>query len=167
MRRCILDEGKRLDGRKTTEIRPIWCEVGYLPGPHGSAIFTRGETQSLTSVTLGTKLDEKIIDDIALCNVSGKKTIANLNFGLFQGTYIGITKQPNANNIYVLSALEEKNHAKIHLRFMVYGALGEFIEATFTKGELILIEYKIEKSKRLRPDGQADYFTNCVLERIG
>lgn len=59
MRRCILDEGKRLDGRKTTEIRPIWCEVGYLPGPHGSAIFTRGETQSLTSVTLGTKLDEK------------------------------------------------------------------------------------------------------------
>lgn len=52
------------DGRKTTEIRPIWCEVGYLPGPHGSAIFTRGETQSLTSVTLGTKLDEKIVDDV-------------------------------------------------------------------------------------------------------
>lgn len=116
---------------------------------------------------IGAFRDEKIIDDIALCNVSGKKTIANLNFGLFQGTYIGITKQPNANNIYVLSALEEKNHAKIHLRFMVYGALGEFIEATVTKGELILIEYKIEKSKRLRPDGQADYFTNCVLERIG
>lgn len=64
MRRCILDEGKRLDGRKTTEIRPIWCEVDYLPGPHGSAVFTRGETQSLTSVTLGTKLDEKIIDDV-------------------------------------------------------------------------------------------------------
>ena len=64
MRRCILDEGKRLDGRKTTEIRPIWSEVGYLPGPHGSAIFTRGETQSLTSVTLGTKMDEKIIDNV-------------------------------------------------------------------------------------------------------
>lgn len=64
MRRCILDEGKRLDGRKTTEIRPIWCEVGYLPGPHGSAVFTRGETQSLTSVTLGTKRDEKIVDDV-------------------------------------------------------------------------------------------------------
>lgn len=63
MRRSILDEGKRLDGRKTTEIRPIWCEVGYLPGPHGSAIFTRGETQSLTSVTLGTKNDEKMIDE--------------------------------------------------------------------------------------------------------
>ncbi|MBQ8360782.1 MAG: polyribonucleotide nucleotidyltransferase [Bacteroidaceae bacterium] len=64
MRRCILDEGKRLDGRKTTDIRPIWCEVSPLPGPHGSAIFTRGETQSLTSVTLGTKLDEKIVDDV-------------------------------------------------------------------------------------------------------
>ncbi|MDL2214571.1 polyribonucleotide nucleotidyltransferase [Dysgonomonas sp. OttesenSCG-928-M03] len=63
MRRSILDEGKRLDGRSTTEIRPIWSEVDYLPGAHGSAIFTRGETQSLTTVTLGTKLDEKIIDE--------------------------------------------------------------------------------------------------------
>ena len=64
MRRSILDEGKRLDGRTTTEIRPIWCEVDYLPGPHGSSIFTRGETQSLSTVTLGTKLDEKIVDDV-------------------------------------------------------------------------------------------------------
>ena len=64
MRRCILDEGKRLDGRATTDIRPIWCEVSPLPGPHGSSIFTRGETQSLSTVTLGTKLDEKIIDDV-------------------------------------------------------------------------------------------------------
>ncbi len=63
MRRAVLDEGMRLDGRKTTDIRPIWCEVGYLPGPHGSSIFTRGETQSLSTVTLGTKLDEKIIDE--------------------------------------------------------------------------------------------------------
>lgn len=64
MRNMILNEGVRLDGRKTTEIRPIWCEVGYLPAPHGSAVFTRGETQSLTTVTLGTKLDEKMIDDV-------------------------------------------------------------------------------------------------------
>ncbi|MCH5327774.1 MAG: polyribonucleotide nucleotidyltransferase [Coprobacter sp.] len=64
MRRCILDEGKRLDGRTTTQIRPIWAEVDYVPGPHGSAVFTRGETQSLSTVTLGTKLDEKIIDDV-------------------------------------------------------------------------------------------------------
>ena len=64
MRNMILDEGKRLDGRRTDEIRPIWCEVGYLPAAHGSAIFTRGETQSLTTVTLGTKLDEKVKDEV-------------------------------------------------------------------------------------------------------
>ena len=64
MRRCILDEGIRLDGRTTSEIRPIWSEVSYVPGPHGSAVFTRGETQALATVTLGTKLDEKIIDDV-------------------------------------------------------------------------------------------------------
>ena len=64
MRRCVLDEGKRLDGRSSTEIRPIWCEVSPLPGPHGSSIFTRGETQSLSTCTLGTKLDEKMVDDV-------------------------------------------------------------------------------------------------------
>ena len=64
MRRCILDEGIRLDGRKCDEIRPIWCEVSPLPMPHGSAIFTRGETQSLSTCTLGTKLDEKLVDDV-------------------------------------------------------------------------------------------------------
>lgn len=63
MRRAILDEGKRLDGRKTNEIRPIWIETSCLPMPHGSAIFTRGETQSLSTVTLGTKDDEKLVDD--------------------------------------------------------------------------------------------------------
>ncbi len=64
MRRMILDEGIRLDGRKTNEIRPIWGEVDYLPGAHGSAIFTRGETQSLSSITLGTKMDIKKIDNV-------------------------------------------------------------------------------------------------------
>ncbi|MBQ2878639.1 MAG: polyribonucleotide nucleotidyltransferase [Bacteroidaceae bacterium] len=81
MRRCILDEGKRLDGRKTIEIRPIWCEVGYLPGPHGSAVFTRGETQSLTSVTLGTKRDEKIIDDVM--NQGTDRFLLHYNFPPF------------------------------------------------------------------------------------
>ena len=64
MRRCSLDEGIRLDGRKTTDIRPIWCEVSALPMPHGSAIFTRGEPQSLSTTTLGTKLDEKMVDNV-------------------------------------------------------------------------------------------------------
>jgi polyribonucleotide nucleotidyltransferase len=62
IRNLVLDEGKRLDGRTTTEIRPIWSEVGYLPSAHGSAVFTRGETQSLTTVTLGAKDDEQMID---------------------------------------------------------------------------------------------------------
>ena len=64
MRRCILDEGLRLDGRATTDIRPIWCEVSALPMPHGSAIFQRGETMSLSTCTLGTKMDEKLIDGV-------------------------------------------------------------------------------------------------------
>ncbi len=81
VRRCILDEGIRLDGRKTTEIRPIWCEVDYLPGPHGSAIFTRGETQSLSTVTLGTKLDEKILDDVL--NQGRERFLLHYNFPPF------------------------------------------------------------------------------------
>ena len=81
MRRMILDEGIRLDGRTTEQIRPIWCEVGYLPGPHGSSIFTRGETQSLSSVTLGTKLDEKIIDE---ATIQGKERfLLHYNFPPF------------------------------------------------------------------------------------
>ncbi|WP_302606429.1 polyribonucleotide nucleotidyltransferase, partial [uncultured Alistipes sp.] len=64
MRNMILDEGKRLDGRRTDEIRPIWCETNYLPAAHGSAVFTRGETQALATVTLGTKMDEKVKDEV-------------------------------------------------------------------------------------------------------
>ncbi|MCH5221112.1 MAG: polyribonucleotide nucleotidyltransferase [Muribaculaceae bacterium] len=81
VRRCILDEGIRLDGRKTTEIRPIWCEVDYLPGPHGSAVFTRGETQSLSTVTLGTKLDEKILDEVL--NQGRERFLLHYNFPPF------------------------------------------------------------------------------------
>ncbi|MBR0110107.1 MAG: polyribonucleotide nucleotidyltransferase, partial [Bacteroidales bacterium] len=66
MRNMILDEGLRLDGRKTDEVRPIWCEVDYLPCAHGSAIFTRGETQSLATVTLGTKMDMKEMDEVLI-----------------------------------------------------------------------------------------------------
>ena len=81
MRRCILDEGIRLDGRKTDEIRPIWCEVSPLPMPHGSSIFTRGETQSLTTVTLGTKLDEKLVDDVL--DKSYQRFLLHYNFPPF------------------------------------------------------------------------------------
>jgi polyribonucleotide nucleotidyltransferase len=81
MRRCILDEGKRLDGRKTTDIRPIWCEVSPLPMPHGSSIFTRGETQALGTVTLGTKLDEKLVDDVL--DHSNMRFLLHYNFPPF------------------------------------------------------------------------------------
>jgi len=81
MRRCILDEGIRLDGRSTTEIRPIWSEVDYIPGPHGAAIFTRGETQALATVTLGTKLDEKLIDDVLV--VEKERFLLHYNFPPF------------------------------------------------------------------------------------
>jgi polyribonucleotide nucleotidyltransferase len=81
MRRAILDEGKRLDGRKTNEIRPIWSEIDYIPGPHGSAVFTRGETQALATVTLGTKLDEKIVDDVL--NNEKERFLLHYNFPPF------------------------------------------------------------------------------------
>ena len=81
VRRCILDEGIRLDGRKTTDIRPIWCETDYLPGPHGAAVFTRGETQALATVTLGTKLDEKMVDDVL--NHSTERFLLHYNFPPF------------------------------------------------------------------------------------
>lgn len=81
MRRMILDEGKRLDGRRTDEIRPIWIETDCLPGPHGSAIFTRGETQSLSTVTLGTKSDEKLVDDVL--NYGKERFLLHYNFPPF------------------------------------------------------------------------------------
>ena len=81
VRRCILDEGIRLDGRKTTDIRPIWIETDYVPGPHGSAVFTRGETQALATVTLGTKLDEKILDDVL--NQGKERFLLHYNFPPF------------------------------------------------------------------------------------
>ncbi|MFA9391223.1 MAG: polyribonucleotide nucleotidyltransferase [Prolixibacteraceae bacterium] len=89
MRRMILDDGIRLDGRKTNEIRPIWGEVDYLPGAHGSAIFTRGETQSLSSITLGTKMDVKRIDSVT---VQGEeKFMLHYNFPPFS---VGDAKTP-------------------------------------------------------------------------
>jgi polyribonucleotide nucleotidyltransferase len=81
MRRCVIDEGIRLDGRKTTDIRPIWCEIDALPMPHGSAIFQRGETMSLSTCTLGTKLDEKMVDDVL--NKSYQRFLLHYNFPPF------------------------------------------------------------------------------------
>ena len=81
MRRCVLDEGIRLDGRNTTTVRPIWIEPDYIPSPHGSAVFTRGETQALVTATLGTTLDEKIVDDVL--NRSKERFLLHYNFPPF------------------------------------------------------------------------------------
>lgn len=78
IRTMVLDTRKRLDNRGTTDIRPIWSEVGYLPSTHGSSVFTRGETQSLTTVTLGTKMDEQIIDGVTFEGTS--KFLLHYNF---------------------------------------------------------------------------------------
>ena len=115
MRRMILDEGMRLDGRKTDEIRPIWGEVDYLPGAHGSSIFTRGETQALTSVTMGTKMDEKIIDGVT---VQGKeKFLLHYNFPPFS---VGEPKTPRG------IGRREIGHGNLALR-----ALKKMIPAEF------------------------------------
>jgi polyribonucleotide nucleotidyltransferase len=81
VRRVILDDASRLDGRKPDEIRPIWCEVDYLPAAHGSAVFTRGETQSITTVTLGTKMDAKLVDDVL--KKGNDKFLLHYNFPAF------------------------------------------------------------------------------------
>ena len=81
VRDMVLNDKVRLDGRATTDIRPIWCEVDYLPSPHGSALFTRGETQSLTTVTLGSKMDENRIDGVT--KVGSEKFYLHYNFPPF------------------------------------------------------------------------------------
>ena len=97
MRRCILDEGLRLDGRKTTDIRPIWSEVNYLPSTHGSAVFTRGETQSLTTVTLGSKLDEQTIDGAMI--EGSNKFLLHYNFPAFSTGEVKPSRGPGRREV--------------------------------------------------------------------
>ena len=122
MRRCILDEGKRLDGRTTTEIRPIWGEVGYLPGPHGSAIFTRGETQSLTSVTLGTKDDEKQVDNVL--DQSKERFLLHYNFPPFctgeAKAQRGVGRREIGHGNLAHRALKRMIPADIHMLFVSF-----------------------------------------------
>jgi polyribonucleotide nucleotidyltransferase len=96
-RNLVLLEGKRLDGRKTTEIRPIWSEVNYLPGAHGSSVFTRGETQSLSTVTLGTKLDEQMIDGAMF--EGSNKFILHYNFPGFSTGEVKPNRGPGRREV--------------------------------------------------------------------
>lgn len=96
-RNLMLDEGKRLDGRKSNEVRPIWCEVDYLPSVHGSAVFTRGETQSLTTVTLGSKLDEQMIDGALL--TGSNKFLLHYNFPGFSTGEVKPNRGPGRREV--------------------------------------------------------------------
>ncbi len=97
VRNAVLDTKIRLDGRKTDEIRPIWCEVDYLPGAHGSAVFTRGETQSLTTVTLGSKLDEQMIDGAMISGYN--KFILHYNFPGFSTGEVRPNRGPGRREV--------------------------------------------------------------------
>src|SRR5258705_7121442 len=97
MRNCLPNESMRLDGIKSTDIRPIWSEVDYLPAAHGSAIFTRGETQSLSTVTLGTKLDEQMIDGAMFSG--SNKFILHYNFPSFSTGEIKPNRGPGRREI--------------------------------------------------------------------
>ncbi|MGB9664758.1 MAG: polyribonucleotide nucleotidyltransferase [Ignavibacteria bacterium] len=98
MRKMILEEGVRLDGRGTKDIRPIYCEVGLLPRTHGSALFTRGETQSLTTLTLGTKLDEQLVEGL-LPEETTKKFMLHYNFPAFSVGEVGRYTGPGRREI--------------------------------------------------------------------
>lgn len=109
VRRVVLDNKVRLDGRKTNEVRDIWSEISYLPSPHGSAVFTRGETQSLTTVTLGTKLDEQMLDGATFQGT--KKFLLHYNFPSFStgeaGPNRGTSRREVGHGNLALRALEK------------------------------------------------------------
>jgi len=96
-RNLVLDDRKRLDGRALDEVRPIWCEVDFLPSAHGSAIFTRGETQSLTTVTLGTKMDEQMIDGAVLTGSS--KFLLHYNFPAYSTGEVRPNRGPGRREV--------------------------------------------------------------------
>ncbi len=155
-RRLVLDENIRLDGRKPDEIRPIICEIDPLPATHGSALFTRGETQSLTTVTLGTKLDEKIIDDVL--NKGTEKFTLHYNFPPFSTGEAkparGISRREIGHGNLAHRALknmippEEENPYAIRVVSDILESNGSSSMATVCAGTLALMDagIKIRKS---------------------
>ncbi len=148
MRQRILAEGLRLDGRRTTEIRPISIEVGLLPRPHGSALFTRGETQSLTTLTLGTKQDEQIID--GLVTEFRKRFILHYNFPPFSvgevGKYSGVGRREIGHGNLAERALknlippEDQFPYMIRLNSDILESNGSSSMATVCAGSLALMD---------------------------
>ncbi|MBW6502151.1 MAG: polyribonucleotide nucleotidyltransferase [Bacteroidales bacterium] len=154
-RRLVLDENIRLDGRKTDEIRNIECEIDPLPAPHGSALFTRGETQSLTTVTLGTKLDEKIIDDVL--NQGTEKFTLHYNFPPFSTgdarPVRGISRREIGHGNLAHRALknmmptEEENPYAIRIVSDILESNGSSSMATVCAGTLALMDAGIKIRK--------------------
>ncbi|MBP5365482.1 MAG: polyribonucleotide nucleotidyltransferase [Bacteroidales bacterium] len=177
VRRAMLDEGKRLDGRQMDEIRPIWCEVDYLPGPHGSAIFTRGETQSLSSVTLGTKLDEKLIDEATVQGYD--KFLLHYNFPPYSTNEAkapkGVGRREIGHGHLAMRALKnmipEDNPYTIRVVSDILESNGSSSMATVCAGTLALMDagVKIKKpvagiAMGLISDDKSDKY--CVLSDI-
>lgn len=155
VRRLILDEEVRLDGRKTDEIRPIWCEVDYLPAAHGSAVFTRGETQSLTTVTLGTKLDEKVIDQVLVQGT--EKFVLHYNFPPFSTgdarPYRGVGRREIGHGNLAFRALKpmipqgEENPYAVRVVSDILESNGSSSMATVCAGTLALMDAGIKLKK--------------------
>ena len=155
VRKMILDERVRLDGRKTDEIRPIWCEIDYLPAAHGSSIFTRGETQSLTSVTLGTKLDEQTIDGAI---IEGKSNfILHYNFPPFSTGEVkpmrGTSRREVGHGNLALRALKQvmpssdENPYTIRIVSDILESNGSSSMATVCAGTLALMDSGVKIKK--------------------
>ena len=155
MRNMILDEGVRLDGRKTDQIRPIECEVDFLPSAHGSALFTRGETQSLTTVTLGTKLDEKVIDEVL--QQGTEKFVLHYNFPPFSTgdarAYRGVSRREIGHGNLAHRALKkmvptgESNPYTVRVVSDILESNGSSSMATVCAGTLALMDAGIKIKK--------------------
>lgn len=153
-RNLVLQEKVRLDGRKTTEIRPIWSEVDYLPSAHGSAVFTRGETQALTTVTLGTKLDEQMIDSAMTSGT--KKFILHYNFPGFSTGEVKPNRGPGRREVghgnLAMRALkpvipaDENNPYTIRIVSDILESNGSSSMATVCAGTLALMDAGIQIS---------------------
>ena len=155
VRNFMLDTQTRLDGRKTDEIRHIWSEVDYLPSAHGSAIFTRGETQSLTTVTLGTKLDEKMIDEVM--NQTKEKFMLHYNFPPFSTgearPYRGVGRREVGHGNLAYRALKNmlpkgaENPYTIRIVSDILESNGSSSMATVCAGTLALMDAGIKMKK--------------------
>ena len=155
IRKAVLDKKIRLDGRKLNEIRPIWSEIDYLPNAHGSSIFTRGETQSLTSVTLGTKLDEQMID--GAMNSGFNKFILHYNFPGFSTGEVrpnrGAGRREIGHGNLALRALknmlpsDEDNPYTIRIVSDILESNGSSSMATVCAGSLALMDAGIKIKK--------------------